>query len=244
MGAPRREMRCLACGYEIGSIRGAPACPECGRPIDAAHRRAARRGAAIGRRLDAIVLRHLAAWGVVVLVYALGAGVVTRSPTNAVVTLTMLAVGVLGTIVMGFLAAKLARPWERAPIRAAWLAALPWLHGPWLMIAPATIIILAIGLVDRWSYNDGVLTGTAGLVGILLWLLGCVGCFAGAADAWGTRMRRVSLPGLPTLRGRMLLVEPALFFITLAGCMLVGLLGGIAAVDAALELVTPIWGEF
>lgn len=234
--------RCIACGYEMGPPDASSVCPECGRALDSPHRAAARARAALEERLPRLLLRNLVAWGVVIAVYAAGAAVVTGSPVEGALTLAMLGVGVAGTIAMGWWSARLAHPWERAMFRAAWLRALPWLHGPWLMIAPATAIILLVALIDRWSYADGMLTGTMSLVGFLLWLIGVVGCLSGAIVAWGAQVRRVSLPDFggpsPTAMGAVI----ALFPVVLGGCSVVGLMGGATAALAAIELVMTNWG--
>lgn len=216
-------------------------CPECGRELDRAMLAAARARAALEVRLPAIVLRHLLVWGVVIVVYAVGAGVVTRSVVQGAASLAMLGVGVAGTMLLGWGAVRLGHPWERAMLLSAWLKTLPWLHGPWLMIAPATAVIMLIALIDRWSYADGILVATMIAVGLLLWIIGVAGCLAGGVMTWGREVRRQSLPDAGGPTALAMLAIALLFPIVIGGGAVVGLMGGAAAADSAMKLVPSAW---
>ncbi len=242
MDADTESMRCLACGYEIGGL-SCPACPECGLALDESHLAAARARGELERELPRTIIRHAVRWVIVILVYGIGAGVVSRSLVGGAVSIAMLGIGIFGTGLIGWAGAMPARPWERGMLRTAWLRALPWLHGPWLMTAPAAAIILAVALIDRWSYNDGLLVGTLVIVGFLLWLLGVAGCFAGAMKVFGGTIQRHTPPGAPWPGPLATGALVVLFLVVLAACSVVGLRGGGAAIEAALTLVRPIWNS-
>ncbi len=227
-------LRCTECGYTIPDEVGAR-CPECGTLYDENALWRARRWRDL-RASDARLLRRwlLVAGGVIV-IYALGAGVVGQSAMLIVTTGIALSVGVAGSLVMGALASLAAPEQQRLVLRSAWLRALPWAHGPWLVIAPCSAIILSLALLDRAANLNGSITFAALVGGTIIWLVASVLLMNKAYKAWSRVMN--DFTGAPAKYATLAETICLLLLVVIwCGSMIVGFLGGGLAAGAALNL--------
>lgn len=94
-----------------------------------------------------------------------GAGLLVLMDIRAAVIAMILSATMLaGSWGIGMVAARCARPQHRAAIRVAWMVALPWMNGPWLVlpgfaIGLAAVLLLVIGRPNgQWGLGfHGVL---------------------------------------------------------------------------------------
>jgi len=229
---------CLACGYDVGRDTGT--CPECGIDVGSmkgAH--AARARIDVGREGR----RHALAWVVVLVVYALGAGVVGRSIWWVPYALVAMGAALTGSLVLAIPGTLAAPPWFRPHLLLAWVRGMWWMHAAWLAISFCAVIIACVGFVDRWSDLNGELVVWVALAGLALWALACFiflfkafeRVFVSIAPVWPDWLRRPRRELVSLLLGLAILV-------VMLGAALLGLVGGAFAVDGALEIVDPdLW---
>ncbi|HRQ72547.1 MAG TPA: hypothetical protein PLU35_05925 [Phycisphaerales bacterium] len=217
-------MSCRECGYCVGGLPMGP-CPECGAEIGTREIALDERVRDAERAWPALRTARLRQYGVVIPVYALGAGVLGWHWGAMVAAFGLMSVMVAGSWSVGWLATRMARHAVRSALFANWVRCLPVLHGPWLVAPLCAAIALVAAMLDRSAGTEGtVLMGTA-LVGLFLWGLGCFGCLVAWADLWGrsTEPLGIRIGGLcgTALVGGMLA--------TLGFSVLLGFGGGVMA---------------
>ena len=176
---------CHCCGYEIDLSVGA-VCPECGVDVGAEVRRVRDARGEVLERMGHQNRVQLWFWGIVIVVYGIGAMVASGSLMALPVVVGAFSIGVLGSMGVGLLCAFSAPEGERVFFRYAWVRCFPLLHVPWLLVGPLTGIGVCAGLVVR--VFD---LGEAGAVleaGALFCFLGWLLAWAASGLVWLARV--------------------------------------------------------
>ena len=232
---------CPRCDYDLGGA-AMGVCPECGRPI-VVHDVVQFRRREDARRVLRRAVR-MVAWRALVAVVVMsgGAMMLALDLGAAVGAFIACSVAVVGSIGSGWIAAMLAPERDRAAVRLAWLIAVPWLNGPWL-VAPifaacGTALVVAGAVTTRVEPDDVMVGGVAfaiGMLGGLLWLI-----VAGSSVVLGAlRFWQVVREYGVRKRGWWPGFVLALFVVG-GGAMLLGLSGLIFAAGAAEDLATHL----
>jgi hypothetical protein len=236
MTAPA-PLACLSCGYDVSSIQ-TPRCPECGGALAEQDRASMARLRTLLDAGDAVPWRHVIAWALVIVIYSAGAAVMNgnvgfHAHFSAAVLLSIACYGSLAFGNVAFLG--LDRPRRLAAIDA-WRRELWLLHVPWLLIALAAPIILAVALALKAAGRYEEDTLVAGGVGLLVWLP----CSIAAFIVFLARARRrLASLGANTREARVRLWLAAL--LVLSGALFLGFGGGLLARYGAARFAELTW---
>ena len=191
---------CANCDYPSGRS-GSVVCPECGWKATSGEL-ATRR-----HRLETIRAwqehsrrRTQARWGLLLVAYALGLGIVSRDAEAMIIA--GLAAGVwmpLSWVVGDLLSLGLGRSERGGYLRVLWERSLWVLHLPWLVFPLFVTVALFVGLIDRWAGGgDGAYMVTV-VFGFAAW---CLGSLIAGIVWWGQRLRGLHEGGYARLRAR------------------------------------------
>jgi hypothetical protein len=226
---------CLHCGYEIGRI-GTAVCPECGCRLLEGQGLIAQRRDVLREEYPSVMRRHVLSFIGVALACSIGFGVVTMS-LDAGLSVAMVLGVVLGvSMIFGFIVSLPAAPHERFVVRIAWMRALWWMHGPWLIIVPAGVIALCVAGIERAMAPGSELTETACKFGLAIWVLGWIGCMMRSVVVFSRVLEWCGVPpgAHPGEWGKPGLLSVPLMIITLVASGIVGFAGGVGMTAISL----------
>lgn len=158
---------CLTCGYDISTSPLSP-CPECGRVHAEGEQPQMAESAAIFAQGDRIPRRHVVAWLLVVFIYAVGAEFMKDTDEMPALIIAPILLGLVcaGSFAAGSVALLGLFLPTRLAAQHAWRRELWALHLPWLLMAPASVVLLV----------GTFLLGKAGQpFEVTLWFSGAVG---------------------------------------------------------------------
>lgn len=217
-------MTCRECGYCVGGLPMGR-CPECGGDVGAREIALSVRVRDVERAWPTVRTARFRLYAVVVPVYAVGAGVLGQHWGAMVAAFSMMSALVAGSWFVGWLATRSARPPQRTALFSIWVRCLPVLHGPWLVAPLCTAVALVAALVDRGADTGGVLLVSVSLIGLVLWVLGCLACPFVWADWWWGHTRPLDL----RVRGLGGIALVAGMLALLGASILLGFGGGVMA---------------
>ncbi len=223
---------CLTCGYDLSGIE-AGRCPECGRDFTQNDGPSMARLGAILREGDRIPRKQVIAWAIVVAVYAVGAGIMNGDAGFPALLLAaaLLTVACVGSFALGSVVLIGCDRPRRLAAQDAWRRELWLLHMPWLMIAPASLVMLAVAFVLKATGGTMEDTVIVGAIGLAIWLP----CSIVAATMFGRRMtHRLVACGsnTPSIGVRMRLAA----LVVCSGAVVLGFGGGLLARHGASEM--------
>ena len=174
--------------------------------------------------------RHAGAWLGVLAVYAAGAGLFAQTAAGAGVAIVAMATLLVGSLLGGWLVLMRVQEVDRPLVRVLWLRMLWWLHGPWLLVGPSALFILAVAFVESTTGSTGEGTATVVLVGTPMWLIACFLCVASWTGVWSDTLERL---GIRLAGWTSVLLGVVVITALLAACVL-GLAGGVLATAGAM----------
>lgn len=241
-------LRCLECGYEVGTLTDGPAvdvCPECGTRVTSYTAHVAAMHAQLRERLS--LQRHVMLWIGICVVYPIGAAVLAvlafdRSSFSVLVTAAKAFGLIAASLACSFIAGSglvlaYAR-WERHVVATLWLRWQMRLQLPWLVAIAFVVVGLSEGVLvnirpPSEAFDVMVLSVTnLGLA--CLWALGCIVLTGRSIDGWYDLERTYGLVG------RSLGFPPPTLMVLLAvgASSVVGFLACAFAVMTTYTLVT------
>ncbi|MGP1309688.1 MAG: hypothetical protein ACTS27_05770 [Phycisphaerales bacterium] len=187
MTTEKLQLACLTCGYDVAGLEK-PVCPECGRAFTDVDTPAMVRLRRILDRGDAFPRKHVLGWAAVIAVYALGAEImnVEGHMPALVLSAILLSIACFGSLALGSVAVLGCERPRRLAAQDAWRRELWALHLPWLILAPASIVLLAVSIAFMAAGLGLEATLWAGAPILAAWLL----CTLAAPFLFLRRVRR------------------------------------------------------
>jgi hypothetical protein len=228
-------LSCLSCGYDVSSIQ-TPRCPECGGALAEQDRASMARLRTLLDKGDSVPWRQIGAWTLVMLVYVVGAAYMNGELFTMIPATVLLTIAIAGSLALGNVAFLGLERHRRLAAIDAWRRGLWMLHLPWLVIAPLSVVMLAIAFALKAAGRYEEDTLVVGVVGLLVWLP----CSIAAFFVFLTRARRrLDSLGANTREARVRLRLAAL--LVLSGAMFLGFGGGLLARYGASQIAGLTW---
>lgn len=228
-------LSCLSCGYDVTVIE-TPRCPECGAALAEQDRAAMSRLRAILDAGDTVPWRQIGAWTLLIPVYLVGAAYMNGDMLTLIPATILLTIAIAGSLALGNVAFLGLGRHQRLAAIDAWRRGVWMLHLPWLVIAPLSVVMLAIAFALKAAGRYEEDTLVAGAFGLLLWIP-----FSLVVFVVFLRRARRRLATLGADQGplRLRLIGAAL--VVLLGAMFLGLGGGLLARYGASQIAGLTW---
>lgn len=223
-------IHCLGCGYDLSTLT-TDRCPECGRELSEADLVLNERRRTLLARRRAVFFEQARWWAVVILIYAIGAGVFARTVWAGIDAVLTLSVAVVLSGLMGFAASLVAPDWDEQLVLIVWTRRLWYLHAPWLLIAFGAGIVTFIAILEARSGGNGIGVWGVGLMGLPIWALGTVIAYAVWCARWTQALRHLGVRSQ-----RVAWTGAGLAAVVVMGAAVLGLFGGLLATNGAVAL--------
>lgn len=142
-------LSCPGCDYDLGGSR-VRVCSECGRAVERGDLVSFRKRRRADQMLRTASSRFLKLLALAPLMMGGGALLILLDIRAAALAAVLSVIMLAGSWGIGVVAARFAQPPHRTAIRVAWMVALPWMNGPWLVlpvfgVGMAAVLLLFVG---------------------------------------------------------------------------------------------------